>query len=106
MDTNRNTLLAIALSLLVLLGWQFLYVSPKIEAERNTGADHERREDEGRRQRLAEHEVPERDPEQRSSERKGREAAREVAREEPEPDEVARECDDRRFQRPGNHSRR
>jgi YidC/Oxa1 family membrane protein insertase len=34
MDTNRNTLLAIALSLLVLLGWQFLYVSPKIEAER------------------------------------------------------------------------
>jgi YidC/Oxa1 family membrane protein insertase len=34
MDTNRNTLLAIALSLLVLLGWQFLYVSPKMEAER------------------------------------------------------------------------
>src|SRR4051812_811058 len=34
MDTNRNTLLAIALSLVVLLGWQFLYVGPKMEAER------------------------------------------------------------------------
>ncbi len=37
MDNNRNnTVLAIALSLLVLLGWQFLYVNPKIEAERKT----------------------------------------------------------------------
>ncbi len=35
MDKNRNnTVLAIALSLMVLLGWQFLYVNPKIEAER------------------------------------------------------------------------
>jgi YidC/Oxa1 family membrane protein insertase len=34
MDTNRNTFLAIALSLVVLLGWQFLYVNPKLEAER------------------------------------------------------------------------
>ncbi|HSO47822.1 MAG TPA: membrane protein insertase YidC, partial [Rhizobiaceae bacterium] len=34
MDNNRNTLLAIALSLLVLLGWQFLYVNPKLDAER------------------------------------------------------------------------
>ncbi|MCU0790154.1 MAG: membrane protein insertase YidC, partial [Nitratireductor sp.] len=34
MDNSRNTLLAIALSLIVLLGWQFLYVNPKLEAER------------------------------------------------------------------------
>lgn len=31
---NKNTFLAIALSILVILGWQFLYVNPKLEAER------------------------------------------------------------------------
>ena len=31
---NKNTILAIALSVLVLIAWQFLYVSPKMEAER------------------------------------------------------------------------
>lgn len=35
MDTqNKNTFLAIALSILVLIGWQFFYVAPKLEAER------------------------------------------------------------------------
>ncbi|MEZ5871539.1 MAG: membrane protein insertase YidC [Nitratireductor sp.] len=34
MDNNRNTFLAIALSLVVIVGWQFLYVSPKLEAEK------------------------------------------------------------------------
>lgn len=31
---NRNTILAIALSVLVLIAWQFFYVAPKMEAER------------------------------------------------------------------------
>ena len=31
---NKNTILAIALSVLVLIAWQFLYVSPKLDAER------------------------------------------------------------------------
>ncbi len=31
---NKNTFLAIALSILVLIGWQFFYVTPKLEAER------------------------------------------------------------------------
>jgi len=34
METNRNYFVAILLSVLVLIGWQFLYVSPKIERER------------------------------------------------------------------------
>ncbi|MCY0093237.1 membrane protein insertase YidC [Hoeflea ulvae] len=34
METNRNYFVAILLSVLVLVGWQFLYVSPKIEQER------------------------------------------------------------------------
>ncbi|MCB1454748.1 MAG: membrane protein insertase YidC [Nitratireductor sp.] len=34
MDNNRNTFLAIALSLVVIVGWQFLYVTPKLEAEK------------------------------------------------------------------------
>lgn len=33
-NNNRNTILAIALSILVLIGWQFLYLSPKLEQER------------------------------------------------------------------------
>ncbi|MGB7336622.1 MAG: membrane protein insertase YidC [Salaquimonas sp.] len=31
---NKNTMLAIALSVMVLIGWQFFYVTPKLEAER------------------------------------------------------------------------
>lgn len=31
---NKNTMLAIVLSVIVLFGWQFLYVTPKLEAER------------------------------------------------------------------------
>ncbi len=31
---NKNTMLAIVLSILVLIAWQFFYVSPKLEAER------------------------------------------------------------------------
>ncbi|AKI02433.1 membrane protein insertase, YidC/Oxa1 family, N-terminal domain [Hoeflea sp. IMCC20628] len=34
METNRNYFVAILMSVLVLVGWQFLYVSPKIERER------------------------------------------------------------------------
>ena len=34
MDNNRNTFLAIALSILVIIAWQFFYVTPKLEAER------------------------------------------------------------------------
>jgi len=34
MENNRNYFVAILLSVLVLIGWQFLYVSPKIERER------------------------------------------------------------------------
>ena len=34
MDNNRNTFLAIALSILVIVVWQFAYVSPRMEAER------------------------------------------------------------------------
>lgn len=33
-QNNKNTMLAIALSVLVLIGWQFFYVAPKLEAER------------------------------------------------------------------------
>ncbi|MBC7282732.1 MAG: hypothetical protein H5U12_15000, partial [Hoeflea sp.] len=34
MENNRNYFVAILLSVLVLVAWQFLYVSPKIERER------------------------------------------------------------------------
>ena len=34
MEQNRNYIVAIALSVLVLIAWQFLYLSPKIERER------------------------------------------------------------------------
>ena len=35
-SNNRNTILAVALSILVLIAWQALYVSPKLEQERLT----------------------------------------------------------------------
>ena len=34
MENNRNFLIAMALSIAVLIGWQFLVVSPRMEAER------------------------------------------------------------------------
>ncbi|MFS2151572.1 membrane protein insertase YidC [Rhizobium sp. Rhizsp42] len=34
MQNNRNYFIAIALSVLIVLGWQFLYMSPRIEAQR------------------------------------------------------------------------
>ncbi|MEM7462618.1 MAG: membrane protein insertase YidC [Pseudomonadota bacterium] len=34
MDNSRNTFLAIALSIVVILAWQFLYITPKMEEER------------------------------------------------------------------------
>ncbi|WP_438750500.1 membrane protein insertase YidC [Pararhizobium sp. O133] len=34
MENNRNYFVAIALSVLILIGWQFLYVNPKIEKDR------------------------------------------------------------------------
>ena len=34
MENNRNYFVAIALSVLILIAWQFLYINPKIEAER------------------------------------------------------------------------
>jgi YidC/Oxa1 family membrane protein insertase len=33
-QNNKNTMLAITLSVMVLIAWQFFYVSPKVEAER------------------------------------------------------------------------
>ncbi len=35
MENNRNYIVAIALSVLILIAWQFLYVNPKIERERS-----------------------------------------------------------------------
>ncbi len=34
MDNNRNTFLAIGLSILVIVGWQYLYVGPRMEAQK------------------------------------------------------------------------
>lgn len=34
MDNNRNTYLAIGLSILVIIAWQYFYVGPRVEAER------------------------------------------------------------------------
>lgn len=34
MEANRNTLLAVILSLMVMLAWQFFYVTPKLDAEK------------------------------------------------------------------------
>ena len=34
MENNRNYFVAIALSVLILIAWQFLYINPKIEKER------------------------------------------------------------------------
>jgi YidC/Oxa1 family membrane protein insertase len=34
MENNRNYFVAIALSVLILIGWQFLYMGPKMEAQR------------------------------------------------------------------------
>ncbi|MFP3571240.1 hypothetical protein, partial [Paraburkholderia sp. SIMBA_030] len=34
MQNNRNYFIAIALSVLIVLGWQFLYMNPRIEAQR------------------------------------------------------------------------
>jgi len=36
MENNRNYFIAIALSVLIVLGWQFLYMNPRIEAQRKT----------------------------------------------------------------------
>ncbi|MEC9343863.1 MAG: membrane protein insertase YidC [Pseudomonadota bacterium] len=43
MDTNRNTYLAIALSIMIVLAWQFLYVNPKLQDERQA-AEAQRRQ--------------------------------------------------------------
>lgn len=43
-DQNKNTLLAIALSILVLIGWQILYINPKVEAERQAAEIQAQRE--------------------------------------------------------------
>ena len=34
MEKNRNYFVAIALSVLILVAWQFLYVNPKLEKDR------------------------------------------------------------------------
>src|SRR5215217_7768668 len=34
MENNRNYFVAIALSVLILIAWQFLYINPKMETER------------------------------------------------------------------------
>ncbi len=38
MKNNQNVIIAIALSFLVIVGWQFLIVAPKLEAERQRQA--------------------------------------------------------------------
>ena len=34
MENNRNYFIAIALSVLIVLGWQFFYMNPRLEAQR------------------------------------------------------------------------
>ena len=34
MEKNRNYFIAIALSVVIVLGWQFFYMNPRIEAQR------------------------------------------------------------------------
>ena len=44
MENNRNFLIAMALSIAVLIGWQFLVVSPRMEAERQRQAEPDARQ--------------------------------------------------------------
>ncbi|MFB2549778.1 membrane protein insertase YidC [Ensifer soli] len=44
MENNRNYFVAIALSVLILIAWQFLYVNPKIEQERVAAEAHQARQ--------------------------------------------------------------
>ena len=37
MEKNRNYFVAIALSVLIVIAWQFLYMNPRIEAQRRAG---------------------------------------------------------------------
>jgi YidC/Oxa1 family membrane protein insertase len=43
-DNNRNTILAIALSILVLIGWNYLYIAPRVEEERRISEIAQQRE--------------------------------------------------------------
>ncbi len=43
-SNNRNTILAVALSIVVLIAWQVLYVTPKLEQERQTAEVEAQRE--------------------------------------------------------------
>ena len=38
MEKNRNYFIAIALSVVIVLGWQFFYMNPRIEAQRKADA--------------------------------------------------------------------
>ena len=38
MENNRNYLIAIALSVLIVLAWQFFYMNPRIEAQQTEQA--------------------------------------------------------------------
>ena len=42
MEKNRNYFVAIGLSVLILIAWQFLYVNPKIEKERIAAEAHQK----------------------------------------------------------------
>ena len=44
MADNRNTILAIVLSLIVLLGWQYFVAQPQIERQREAARGHVGRE--------------------------------------------------------------
>ena len=43
-NNNRNTILAVVLSILVLIGWNIFYISPKIEEERRAAEIAQQRE--------------------------------------------------------------
>jgi YidC/Oxa1 family membrane protein insertase len=45
MDNSRNTMLAIALSIIVILAWQFLYVNPRLEEERQQAEIEQQRQE-------------------------------------------------------------
>jgi len=57
METNRNTFLAIALSLVVLVAWQFLYIGPKMQEERRA-AEIQRQQQEAAQQATPQAGVP------------------------------------------------
>jgi YidC/Oxa1 family membrane protein insertase len=54
MDNSRNTMLAIALSIVVILAWQFLYVNPRLDAERQQAEIEQRHQEQVQQQATPE----------------------------------------------------